>query len=209
MQNYNFILKDSQFVKESNLWKFTKRGEEILVNYPTVVIQAESKKEAQEGLNLEEFKVIARDYVDRLNYAIADYKKRGKSIKEVSDGYHTFKELYDFRMVYNALLFNMWAEVDHYNYKEGIITNSGEYSDDIGMYDVHKSWKHNDGEWCFGEEKKWFIVSAMLPDGQITNHYKAEHWDLFKIPEIDKALFGFDGHTGKDVLDRMLKLIKR
>jgi hypothetical protein len=31
--------------------------------------------------------------------------------------------------------------------------------------------------------------------GQITNHYKLEDWDLFKIPETEKALVKFDGHT--------------
>lgn len=29
---------------------------------------------------------------------------------ETSDGYHTFNELYEFRMIYNAALFNDWAE---------------------------------------------------------------------------------------------------
>ena len=28
---------------------------------------------------------------------------------KISDGYHTFDELYEFRKVYNAALFNEWA----------------------------------------------------------------------------------------------------
>ncbi|WP_298774313.1 hypothetical protein, partial [uncultured Empedobacter sp.] len=60
------------------------------------------------------------------------------------------------------------------------------------------------GEECFGGG--WFIVSAMLPTGLISNHYKAEDWDLFKVPEVEKALFEFDGHTGKDVLERLKDL---
>jgi hypothetical protein len=103
----------------------------------------------------------------------------------ISDGYHTFDELYEFRKLYNALLFNEWAKAEKYN--------------------VHKSWKHNDGEDCFGGG--WFIVVAMFPTGQISNHYKAADWDLFQIPETEKALFPFDGHTGKDVLERMKELI--
>lgn len=39
-----------------------------------------------------------------------DLKELGKILLEeterVSDGYHTFLELYEFRKVYNALLFN-------------------------------------------------------------------------------------------------------
>lgn len=44
---------------------------------------------------------------------------------ETSDGYHTFNELYRFRLLYNAALFNLWANLD-----------KGE---------VHKSWRHHDG----------------------------------------------------------------
>jgi hypothetical protein len=105
---------------------------------------------------------------------------------KVSDGYHTFDELYEFRKMYNALLFNEW-------YKQG-------------KYQVHKSWRHNDGKKCFDNDN-WFIVSAMLPTGQISNHYKKEDWDLFQVEETPKALFEFDGNTSKDVLERMIKLI--
>ena len=30
-------------------------------------------------------------------------------INELSDGYHTYDELYEFRKMYNAVLFNEWA----------------------------------------------------------------------------------------------------
>jgi hypothetical protein len=106
--------------------------------------------------------------------------------EETSDGYHTFKELYEFRKVYNAALFNEWA-----NY-------------DIPKYDTHKSWKHHNGELCFGGG--WFIVVAILPTGQISNHYKAEDWDLFKIPIAEKAKYAFDGHDSNIVIDRINKL---
>lgn len=55
-----------------------------------------------------------------------DGDKRGN----ISDGYHTFNELYEYRKLYNALLFNMW-------YVEN-------------MYKVHKSKRHGSGEECFG-----------------------------------------------------------
>ena len=121
-------------------------------------------------------------------------------IEELSDGYHTYRELYEFRKVYNAALFNEWAE--------NLETSSdfGQALFNVPKYNVHKSWKHHDGELCFGGG--WFIVSAMLPTGLISNHYKAEDWDLFKIPEVDKALFEFDGHTGSDVLERIKNLNK-
>jgi len=102
----------------------------------------------------------------------------------VSDGYHTFDELYDFRKVYNAALFNEWAE--------------------SGRYDVHKSIRHHDGEECFGGG--WFIVMAVLPGGQISNHYGMKDWDLFCVPDFQKCRFEFDGHTSEDVLERLTEV---
>lgn len=104
---------------------------------------------------------------------------------QLSDGYHTFEELYEFRLMYNAALFNEWHNQ--------------------GKYDVHKSWKHHDGELCFGGG--WFIVVALLPSGQISNHYEGHEWDLFSIPETETAKHPFDGHTAGDVIERILKIL--
>lgn len=113
----------------------------------------------------------------------------GKDIKlpegvdegEVSDGYHTFNELYEFRKMYNAALFNEWARQ--------------------GKYHIHKSKRHHDGEPCFGGG--WFIVVANLPTGQISNHYKLEDWELFQCLATETAMYEYDGHTGADVLERL------
>ncbi|MEE8289723.1 MAG: hypothetical protein V3R25_09965 [Nitrosomonadaceae bacterium] len=100
---------------------------------------------------------------------------------DVSDGYHTFNELYEFRKQYNAALFNEWSAQ--------------------GKYDVHKSQKHYEGDECFGGG--WFIVVAVTPYGQISNHYKMEDWSLFSVPDFEKAVFPYDGHEGPDVLKRL------
>ena len=109
---------------------------------------------------------------------------------DASDGYHTFKELYEFRKVYNAALFNAWAS--GHKQKFGV------------KHEVHKSKKHFDGEECFGGG--WFIVVAVLPAGQISNHYEMKDWGLFDVPEVEKALYEFDGHTPQDVLERLKSL---
>lgn len=141
--------------------------------------------------------------VEEINAAIAELKVISGNENDVSDGFHTFGELYEFRKVYNAALFNEWALrsgktywVDHISGHTYPVVNP--------KYDVHKSMRHYDGELCFGGG--WFIVCAMLPNGLVTNHYKIEDWDLFKIPAVDKAKYEFDGHTAADVLER-LKLI--
>lgn len=115
-----------------------------------------------------------------------------------SDGYHTFNELYEFRKVYNAALFNEWAKQAKPNPKWATEENQPLT---IPKYDVHKSWRHNDGELCFGGG--WFIVVAVLPTGQISNHYEAQDWELFKIPIVEKAKYEFDGHSSADVVTRL------
>ena len=130
-----------------------------------------------------------------------------ENIKSLSDGYHTFDELYEFRKMYNAVLFNEWATENEEEKENRIAVNKkhGTLRQFYPKYDVHKSWRHNDGELCFGGG--WFIVSAMLPTGLNSNHYKEEDWDLFKVPEVEKALYEFDGHTPQDVLVRLKSLI--
>ncbi len=143
--------------------------------------------EQQRGININSFQSQAPQ---KEGYIV-------KVTEDTSDGYHTFKELYEFRKVYNAVLFNEWGKIYNGKFEQGIM-------DFKPKYDVHKSWKHNDGEFCFGGG--WFIVVAMLPSGQISNHYKAGDWDLFKIPEVEKAKYPFDGHTSEDVIERLLKI---
>ena len=107
------------------------------------------------------------------------------SSKEIIDLMNTqdrlIKELYDFRLIYNALLFNEWSKHD--------------------AIEVYKSKKHSDGESCFDGE--WFVVVAILPTGQITNHYHIEYWDYFQIKEYPQVKDDFDGHTSVDVLNRL------
>lgn len=112
------------------------------------------------------------------------------SVKEsdvelISDGYHTFKELYEYRLLYNAAFFNE------------LVKNN--------VCKVHKSKKHSDGELCFGGG--WFIVMAELPTGQVSNHYELKDWDLFKCEEQDTADV-WDGHTPEEASNRIREYLK-
>lgn len=95
-------------------------------------------------------------------------------------------ELYRFRMAYHALIVREWAKQE--------------------LYDVHKSYRHYDGEHCFNDPD-WFIVVAMLPTGQISNHYHRDYWNLFECAETTKAKHPWDGHTSTDVCDRIERFI--
>lgn len=108
---------------------------------------------------------------------------------DLSDGYHSFNQLYEFRLLYNAALFN---EIHYTETQYG------------GTVKPVKSWKHSDGELAFGGG--WFVVTAQLPKGQITNHYEEKDWNLFVIPEVDTAP-EWDGHTPEDVATRLRAFI--
>ena len=104
-------------------------------------------------------------------------------VDKLNEQEETIQELYDFRLIYNALLFNEWSKHD--------------------TIEVYKSKKHSDGELCFDGE--WFVVVAILPTGQITNHYHIKYWNYFQIKEYPQVKDEFDGHTPIDVLNRLKK----
>lgn len=106
-------------------------------------------------------------------------------LERLNEQEEIIQELYDFRLIYNALLFNEWSKHD--------------------TIEVYKSKKHSDGELCFDGE--WFVVVAILPTGQITNHYHIKYWDYFQIKEYPQVKDEFDGHTPIDVLNRLKSMV--
>lgn len=54
---------------------------------------------------------------------------------------------------------------------------------------------------------KVFDVMAILPTGQVSNHYESKYWDLFDVPERETA-FEYDGHTPDEAADRLKKYLK-
>lgn len=101
-------------------------------------------------------------------------------IGEVSDGYHTFNELYHHRAVLFSVICNTMPD---------------------------KAWKsklHHTGDMFKG----MFIVGIETPNGQATYHYDIEpYWDMFKVKELEKAPM-WDGHTPTDAINRIASLCK-
>jgi hypothetical protein len=99
-------------------------------------------------------------------------------IGELSDGYHTFNELYHHR----AILFS-------------VICNSN----------PSKAWKsklHDTGDMFDG----MFIVGIETPNGLATYHYDIEpYWDMFKVKELERAP-KWDSHTPADAIQRISML---
>lgn len=98
---------------------------------------------------------------------------------KVSDGYHTFDELYDHR----CLSFLAFLHA---------------ISDCFMADSAWKSRKHSDGSGFDG----WFITGLQLPAGQISYHIPDKYWDLCDAPEREAAP-EWDGHTSAEVMARL------
>lgn len=125
--------------------------------------------------------------IKAINTEIKNLNDKKIDTSQISDGYHTFEELYEFRFLYNAHLFNAWAKIEN------------------NLYNVYKSRRHSDGKYPF-DKKDWFIVYAELPTGQISNHYEMKYWNYFKLLEESTAPI-WDGHTAQDVAERMKNML--
>ena len=99
-------------------------------------------------------------------------------IDDVSDGFHTFRQLYYQRMM-------LFAAIVKQNKDK-----------------AWKSLRHEDGELCFGGG--WFIVGVDTPEGSFTYHYEDNYFSLFDCEELERGKY-WDGHTEKDVT-RLLSL---
>lgn len=91
-------------------------------------------------------------------------------VEKMSDGYHTFADLYEQRLILSAAL----AKNNPHAWK---------------------SKRHEDGSVPFGGG--WFIMGFDTDEGCYTYHYELKDWDLFQCKELDKGK-PWDGHTSKD-----------
>lgn len=117
--------------------------------------------------------------LDQINKGIDELSSEDRD--NVTDGHHTFDALYEYRCAYNAAMFNLLAREPRFK--------------------VQKSFKHSDGKPCFDKDDM-FIVQATLPQGQISNHYHKDSWDLFCCEEKEQA-DEWDGHTPEVALKRL------
>ena len=97
---------------------------------------------------------------------------------EISDGYHTFNELYHHRAVLFSVIVKAFPDM------------------------AWKSRQHHDGSMYDG----MFIVGIETPDGSATYHYDLKpYWDMFRCKEIERAP-EWDGHTADAAIERIGKL---
>jgi hypothetical protein len=100
-------------------------------------------------------------------------------VGEVSDGYHTFNELYEHR----NLLFCAFLSA---------LTNEG-------RRDTWKSHTHNSGDSYDG----WFLAGVELCGHQVTYHLPDEMWELCYVANEYAVAPPWDGHSSADVIERI------
>lgn len=106
-----------------------------------------------------------------INIILEELRDKGVSRKDISDGYHSFDELYYHRMILFSVILNQNKDI------------------------AWKSKKHHDGT-MFDENS--FICGIETPEGQYTYHYNLEYWDRFEVKELEFAP-EYDGHKPKDI----------
>lgn len=107
---------------------------------------------------------------------------------EVSDGYHTFDELYEHRYALFIALQSAYCRI----------------SEEWG-YEGNETWKsklHHDGTMFEG----MFIAGIFVDEGQqITYHLPLSYWDETYGKILEKAP-KWDGHTSDEVIQRLKNL---
>ena len=122
--------------------------------------------------------------IEDINNLILDSKLSNEiTTNEISDGHHTFGELYRHRIILFCTICNLLPELSW------------------------KSKKHFDEENdpMFNDR---FIAGINTPKGIATYHVKMKYWDLFNIPELERAP-SYDQYSSEDVLDRIQSLNKK
>ena len=124
---------------------------------------------------------------DVVNTIQDTYPKLAETIRSnkgsVSDGYHTFDELYHHRAILFSVICNLHPEL------------------------AWKSKQHDDPN--FPMYDGMFICGIDTPMGQATYHYDLDpYWDIFNVKELERAP-KYDGHTPEDAINRIKLLTSR
>ena len=121
--------------------------------------------------------------VSCMDKEIAELKDVGINVGDISDGYHTFNELYYHRMILTSVIVNMLAK----EHPDMVWKSKQHHDPNDPMYDG------------------MFIVGINCPDGQASYHYDLPDWDRFQCQELDRAP-EFDGHTPDEAIERISKI---
>jgi len=95
--------------------------------------------------------------------------------EDVSDGYHTFGELYEHRFELFVALMLTNPEI---SFRASLNADGNQYPG-------------------------WFVAWMNLPNGQISYHLPERYWDRLASLVTHERCPGYDGHTSQDVIERL------
>jgi len=133
---------------------------------------------------------------DVMNSTLQFHKMDTKDfvMEDISDGFHTFGELYEHRI---TLFIALCRIFDDSQTEDNHTTDT--------PFPVWKSKRHSDGELAFGGD--WFVLGIWYEKGkQITYHLPISKWDECEFAKELVTAPEFDGHTSDDVLKRLKEL---
>ena len=167
--------------------KIKENGSKVFYSLTEVskyIDELQSKEMIKKNLSTMGFPVSADNEVGRkeLDNRINNLIQLLPNAKQISDGYHTFYDLYDHRCALFAVVCSLLPHM------------------------AFKSKNHHvGGDDMFDD---MFIVGLETPHGQITYHYHLDKWDWFnntkELPNAPK----WDGHTPEECVKRLVKLSK-
>lgn len=102
-----------------------------------------------------------------------------RNTNNISDGWHTFEELYKMRHALFILIALFYKDVSY------------------------KTRLHSDGSSYDG----YFLLVSNLPTGQVSFHMPDSYWDMCPVKIEDRSM-DYDGHTTLDVYYRLIKLVE-
>ena len=189
----------NELKKDSSIRKFAISFKDNLGNYQTQLYynkidKSESKLEFKEPEvrktnELGEQPKPESNCDIKIDFLNNEIKSSKIDTNLISDGYHTFGELYQHRIELFIALCRELVKNPEYQ--------SGQKSE------IWRSTKHSDGSiW-----DNWFIMGIGKENGeQITYHLPMEYWKKTSFAQTLELAPTFDGHTSDDVLLRISKI---
>lgn len=133
-------------------------------------------------------KKITEEYINDGIWFANKYNTPPFDTNKISDGYHTFGELYEHRITLFKVLCRLLIDRPKSHFT---VWRSKFHSDETPVFDG------------------WFIAGiGLLKGSQITYHLPISEWDEWDFVHTLNYAPTFDGHTSNDVVMRLNNLIK-
>lgn len=185
---FNTMYKYSTKVDEisDKVWKEWQTTQKLRVSIADIYLELTRMNPSNESSEhtmtvdsvMAEWGDVIKGWQDGVEYTPGNEDDDNKDMGEVSDGNHTFNELYEHRTTLFSIILNQNKD---------------------------KGWKsklHDDGTMF----DNYFIAGITTPEGEYTYHQHMDWWDKFDVEERERAP-EWDGHKPEDIT-RLYSLLK-